>query len=295
MSHQMDGQNLVFIAGCPRSGTTYLQRLLAALPMIKTSQESHLFLYIGPFWHTWRSQVNFMTKDARGGVGLPCYFSNTEFLDILCNFLSQLIKPIIGSLKDGEIFVEKTPSNALYMEAIHKLLPQARIIYIQRDARDVAASLLAVYRSWGKLWAPSSPIKAARMWCEHSNRANRAAQKLPSSLFYEIKYEDLVAVPDRCITEISVFLGLNSSKDDIENAIKENSLETARITGGTQIPKGVKSLKTNSGFVREPDGFVRRGKPNGWKTDLTLFEKFCVWYIARSTMKRVGYDWRWPW
>ena len=295
MSHQMDGQNLVFIAGCPRSGTTYLQRLLAALPMIKTGQESHLFPLIGPVWQNWRAQVKAMADDPRGGVGLPCYFDDAEFLDIMRGLVCQLLRPMVGLLEDKEIFVEKTPGNTLYMDVIHKLLPQARIIYIQRDARDVVASLLAVYRSWGKHWAPGCSKSAARTWCMYSNRAEQAAQQLPPPLFYKIKYEDLVTDPTRWLTEISVFLGLNLSKDDIENAIRENSLETARITGGTQIPKGVKSLKTNSGFVREPDGFVRRGKPNSWKTDLTLFEKFWVWRIARYRMKQVGYDWRWPW
>jgi len=296
MSCDFTGQNLVFVAGCPRSGTTYLQRLLAALPFVKTGQESHLFSLIGPLWETWRTQAKFAENGLRGGVGLPLYFNEAEYKNVLKDFLFQLLKPMVGSLNSREIFVEKTPSNALYLGTIHELLPQARIILIQRDARDVVASLLAASRSWwGKAWAPSSPIKAARLWCVHLNRAKQSAQHLPASVFYKIKYEDIVTDPTMWLTNISVFLGLNSSKEDIENAVRENSLEAARITGGTKIPVGVKSVKSNCSFVTEPDGFIRRGKPNGWKTDLTLIEKFCVWYIARSAMKQSGYSWRWPW
>jgi hypothetical protein len=39
----------VFLVGCPRSGTTWVQRLLACHPGIATGQESNLFeMYIGP-------------------------------------------------------------------------------------------------------------------------------------------------------------------------------------------------------------------------------------------------------
>ena len=44
-----DGSNLVFLVGCPRSGTTWLQRLLAGHPDVHTGQESNLFKdYISP-------------------------------------------------------------------------------------------------------------------------------------------------------------------------------------------------------------------------------------------------------
>ncbi|MBI3001835.1 MAG: sulfotransferase, partial [Deltaproteobacteria bacterium] len=39
----------MLIVGCPRSGTTWLQRLLASHPKIITGQESHVFdNYVGP-------------------------------------------------------------------------------------------------------------------------------------------------------------------------------------------------------------------------------------------------------
>jgi hypothetical protein len=43
------GHNLVFLIGCPRSGTTWLQRLLASHPQVRTVQETFLFpRYISP-------------------------------------------------------------------------------------------------------------------------------------------------------------------------------------------------------------------------------------------------------
>ena len=47
-------QSLVLIVGAQRSGTTWVQRLLASHPAIVSGQESHLFSsYLGPMWQRW--------------------------------------------------------------------------------------------------------------------------------------------------------------------------------------------------------------------------------------------------
>src|SRR5947208_10995760 len=50
-----DMNPFVFIVGAQRSGTTWLQRLLASHPAIAGGQESHLFSgYLAPLWQRWR-------------------------------------------------------------------------------------------------------------------------------------------------------------------------------------------------------------------------------------------------
>ncbi|HEY2596345.1 MAG TPA: sulfotransferase, partial [Chloroflexota bacterium] len=74
-----DGANLVFVVGCPRSGTTWVQRLLASHSCIRTGQESDLFdMYVGPLLHTWQQELR-VDSSGRGGVGLACYFTDAEF------------------------------------------------------------------------------------------------------------------------------------------------------------------------------------------------------------------------
>lgn len=289
-----DGSNILFIAGCPRSGTTYLQRLLAALPKIQTGQETHLFQYIWPVWMNWQRQKEMNKKDGRGGVGLPCYFEEDEFMDHLHQFIHKLLAPMVTPLKDGELFVEKTPSNALYIDAIYATLPKAKIICIQRDARDVVASLLAVYRSWGRIWAPDNAKAAAEYWCRHVEKSVADAKKLPGSQILHIKYEDLQARTVDVLSKMLPFLGLHWSIEDLEKAVNDNRLDIAQRSGGTQIRKNTASSGEGD-VVQEPKGFVRRGRPGGWAKDLTLKEKIWVWRIARATMKREGYDWKFPW
>src|SRR6185437_13587512 len=99
------GENLVFVVGCPRSGTTWVQRLLATHPCVRTGQESDLFdIYVGPQLRAWQLE--------------------------LTEYLLRLLAPMIAELKPGELFVEKTPSHILYLPEIHKLLPAARFVNV---------------------------------------------------------------------------------------------------------------------------------------------------------------------
>ena len=148
------GQGLVFVVGAPRSGTTWLQRLLAAHPRVATGQESHLFSeFVGPQLRAWRKHERAAAVE-RGGVGPGCYHTEEEFLGILRDYMRRLLAPLLEARGTAELFVEKTPGHALYVAEIHELLPEARFIHIIRDARDVVVSLLTAAGSWGQGWAP---------------------------------------------------------------------------------------------------------------------------------------------
>ncbi|MBC6479968.1 MAG: hypothetical protein GDA56_21485 [Hormoscilla sp. GM7CHS1pb] len=97
------------------------------------------------------------------------------------------------------------------------------------------------------------------------------------------------------MVNIGNFIGLSWSESDLEEAVYNNSLEVARQTGGTEIPIGGLVAKSRGNILKEPEGFVRKGKPGSWKTDLTMIEKLTVWLIARSMMEKLGYRWQFPW
>ena len=66
----------------------------------------------------------------------------------------------------------------------------------------------------------------------------KSSQKLDKSIFFEIKYETIVANPAQSLVNIGNFIGLSWSESDLEEAVYNNSLEVARKTGGTEIPVG---------------------------------------------------------
>jgi sulfotransferase family protein len=295
MPLEYDGANLVFVVGCPRSGTTWVQRLLASHPSVHTGQESDVFdIYIGPQLQAWRRELD-VSSSGRGGVGLGCYFVDAEFLRILKRYTLDLLQPMIGGLERGELFVEKTPSHVLYVPEIAALLPAARFIHVLRDARDTVASLLSASQSWGRTWAPGSARQATGMWVQHVQAARRAQSQLGPSRFYEVRYEALHANTVGELRQLADWLELAWSQTDLLEAVAANQPEVARRGGGTDIPLGGAFGAVSGPVVKEPAGFVRKAQAGTWREDLGLAQRLWVWKVGRATMARVGYPWPLPW
>lgn len=283
-----DGNNLLVIAGAPRSGTTWVQRLLASHPKIRTGQESNVFSqHIGPQLRAWR-QLN--DPKLRGGLGLGCYFSEDEFLSILRSYLEQLLRPMVANLAPGEMFLEKTPDNALFLPQIFELLPRTRVIHVLRDARDVVSSLTA-REAWLSAWAPANAKEAASTWVRCVTAVREAQPGFPAGLFHEIRYEDALRDPVAMLRGAADFLSLDWDVAEIEKAVELNRADKAKKTGGTPIPVYGDVAKRSGPVVVEPQGFIRKAKSGGWKDDLSLVQKFWVWRIAHRVMRENGYDW----
>ena len=285
------GHNMVFIVGAPRSGTTWLQRLLATHPRIRTGQESKLFRwYIAPQLRMWTMEttreLNPETANGRGGTGLSCYFREEEFVSVLKQYLWLLMQPMIGPLRSGELFVDKTPSHALCISEIKRLLPQSRIIHILRDPRDVVASLLAVSRSWGAAWAPKRATTAAALWVDHVTAVRSVARGLPVREFHEVTYERLSESPEETLTRVCEFLELDWHPDDVRRAVEANRPHRGFATA---IPLYGEAAERVGAFVREPQGFVRMATPGCWRTELSLLQKVAVWRVCRRLMLDLGY------
>lgn len=96
------------------------------------------------------------------------------------------------------VLAEKTPIHVRYCEKIREIFPNARIVGICRDPRDVVASLYLRYSQ--------DLDKAIRRW----NKDNKAlAASLTDGLVnYVIRYEDLVTDPERELVGLQLACGL---------------------------------------------------------------------------------------
>ena len=292
LSSSYTGENLVFVVGSPRSGTTWVQRLLAAHPDVSTGQESDVFdLYLGPQLRTWRSELDHGT-DGRGGVGLACYLEEDRFLSALRSYMLALLEPMVGSLGPGKIFVEKTPSHVVYLPEIAELLPESRVVNVTRDARDVVASLLAASRSWGRDWAPRHPRDAARMWVDHVEAAERGRGLFGERLL-DVRYEHLHRDPAGELKRLLRFLNLESTDAAVAEAIERTSPASEGTTPA--LPREGEFTRRGQTVTAEPVGFVRQARVGTWHRDLTSAEKVATWRVARHAMARNGYVWRRPW
>lgn len=278
----LTGKNLLFIVGCPRSGTTWLQRLVAAHPQIQTGQESRLFEYIGTQFRFWRQDLASVVQIGRGGTGLACYLDEQEFLAIQKNYLASLLGPMLKDLPPGRIFLEKTPGHALFVPEIIKLLPAAKIIHLIRDPRDVVASHLAAANGWGSKWATRRIKIAVEIWRQHVIAAQTAGAQLPPGQFLELHYEDLFTDPAGHLRQIAGFARLTWSDVEIARAVELNTADVLKRGGGTPIPIRGEHGKASNCVVREPKGFVRKARPGAWREDFSPWQR---WRLARALRK----------
>ncbi len=161
----------VIILGAPRSGTTILQRCLALHPDLwHLSSESH-GLFEGPF-HPIRSgfDSNRVTADQvsdqvasrlrqqfyAGAINLNGVLNDPSWLftgnHVAVRAYKKLLVNALGALsrirKPAEIrLLEKTPKNSLRVPLMELLFPDARYIWIKRQAPTNIDSLIAGWRA----------------------------------------------------------------------------------------------------------------------------------------------------
>ena len=124
----------VLIVGAPRSGTTWLHRLLLADERICGGQESHFFASFGGVIGDFDRKL---AMDRPHGLG--CAWKRDDLLREIRSLWVRTMKPAIDARESATTLVEKTPDHALHLEAIAEVVLEARIIHLVRDSRAVAS------------------------------------------------------------------------------------------------------------------------------------------------------------
>jgi hypothetical protein len=133
-----DGQAPIFIIGCGRSGTTLLGELFAKHPEISYLYEpAHLWAAVDPI------------TDSRQ------LYSRGEHRCLLdassATVRAQLRFRRLMSPPTGLTLAEKSPANALRIDYLESIAPDARFVHIIRDGVDVARSIEKMARITRKM------------------------------------------------------------------------------------------------------------------------------------------------
>jgi hypothetical protein len=191
-----------FILGCPRSGTTMLQQALNRHSRIVIPPETKFFFSF--FGHPKRQQARHVARlNADLGIDLavpPRRIRSVEegrefYDDMATRYLDRQPK------SDVAYFGEKTPEHTGRLPDIRRLFPDAKIVFLQRDGRDVASSLTRVP------WMSPNLYVNFLVWLYY-NRIIEREKRLALPNVYFARYEDIVADPEGELGAILDFLDL---------------------------------------------------------------------------------------
>lgn len=270
-TERLGDDDLLFIVGAPRSGTTWLQLLFAQHAAVATEGETHLFEhFVGPALRNWDT-----LDEAPREMGPGLVMEREKFVERQRQFAREVYARTAGP--DTRLVVDKTPGHALWIDEILTVFPEARVLHLVRDPRDVAASMMAASRGWGASWAPGTAFEAAWMWCEHVRGARTGTER--ASEARELRYEDLYERPAAELNALFSWLGLDASIGLVERAVEETRIDRLR-DGDAEAPWDVED---------EPDGFFRKGGAGNWRTDLARSQVAVIEYVCQDLMEEFGY------
>jgi hypothetical protein len=306
----MPAADPVIVLGVRRSGTTLLRVMLDRHPELAVPDESYF--------------VPQLALRHRGTVDVD------GFLDDLCRLPTlvewdlalEAVAPLLHrGMTTGEAVAavfeayaagrgkprwgDKTPLYMQYLPTLERLFPTARFVHLIRDGRDAALSFLSVppgimTEGWGH---PSDAAGFACQWATEVRPARALGKRVGPSRYLEVRYEALVAEPERELRRICEFAGLeyhdgmlgyvgqtDSARKDHQQRLKEPPRVGVRDWQAEMAPRDVAAFEAVAGDLlyeldypvetRGHDALrlaVYRAKTSAWRTVGSLAQRSPFW------------------
>ena len=251
-----------FVTGAPKSGTTWLGKLLDAHPEINCKGEACLHFFTKELIRI-ANEYNALLERRRANVSESNAFPDmleSDVMVLMRHFIELRLAVIADSGKPGLRFVgEKDPIHGQNFPILQKLFPEAKYIHIIRDGRGVLVS------AWHHNLRGNLPgLKQAGFdaflddmagrWSQMVRRARETGPSLGTG-YLEIRYEDLAADPELNLKQVLNHLGADASADTVRLCTEAASFE--------------KLSKGRSRGEEDNQSFFRKGLANDWQNHMS--------------------------
>ncbi len=204
----------IFVIGQPRTGTTLVERIISAHSQVHSAGE------LQQFGLSVRRVLNYQ-GGGRFAAALMEQAADADAAAIGDAYL-QATAAVRGS---SERFVDKLPSNFLYLPLILKALPQARIVHVVRHPLD------ACFASFKQLFADAYPHsydqeEMARHFVRYHRLMAVWRERFPGR-FHDIGYEAVARDLEPHARALIDYLGLPWEPGCLEFHRQEGAVATA--------------------------------------------------------------------
>lgn len=159
---------------------------------------------------------------------------------------------------------DKDPKNLEHLSQINQIYPNAYIIHIIRDPRDVILSRLKAEWSSNR----GKTIHSITYHLQY-NKASSDGRKLFKNHYYEIHYEDLITHPEKTLSCLCDFLGVRFENNMLEFYQSSNEIIKGRETS----------------WKKECFKPVKKDNLNKWKESFSSKETYLIEKICFSVFK----------
>jgi LPS sulfotransferase NodH len=291
-----------FIFGHARSGTTLLMRLIRLHPVVHCNYQAHFFtrqpllksLVNTPEAEEWLSR-----KSNRWNQGRDL---SPLILRAAADFIMER-----DAAKEGKHIVgDKSPSSTIHGQAVrdlHAVYPDAKLIYIVRDGRDVLISerfrnlveeskflktedrriVQELHQDQSRftngthsIFTESAIRRLASGWMKNLQETDEEGHRLFGENYCSLRYEDLLAHPFVETKKLWEFLGVHV----------DPSLEKRIVVELSSNPDEEWQAKRNE----EIASFLPKGHAGNWQKLFTTSDKFLFKEIAGEMLIRWNYE-----
>ncbi len=202
-----ESQRPVFVVGMMRSGTTLMEQIIASHPRATGAGELQ-------FWGI----LEYKHQDwVRGRASDP---------GVGATLAQSYLKELVRHSSAAERVIDKTPANVDYLGTIHRVLPNARFVYMQRDPVDTCLS--CYFQNFINAASFAMDLQdLAHYYGEHHRLVTHWRSVLPKEVFLEVPYEGLVVDPEAWSRRVLEFIGLEWDPKVLEFHKTERAVMTA--------------------------------------------------------------------
>ena len=213
-----DNNEPIFVLGLPRTGSTLVERLLSQSEDVFSAGElNHFAIQI-------MAMIQETGVQPKTPVELVTLSKKLDFKRLGEAYINST-RPDTGHTAH---FIDKLPLNSLNIGLIHLALPNAKMVYVNRNPMD------ACYAMYKTLFTNGYPFsyqldELARYYAAHYEMMQHWRALLPDNL-YQIDYEELVSDP---LTEgrwLFEYCGLQWHDDFVRTEKNEAPSTTASAT-----------------------------------------------------------------